>query len=222
MTAGLNPVPAASTATTEGVSLTGGAKLGKNDFLKLLVVQLKHQDPLSPQKGQEFAAQLAQFSSLEQLTNINTNVKASRAFDLAMSNSSMLNLIGKNVDAPGHIFKLGEGETETLRFSLAEKAKDVTVNVFDSKGVKVASQKIGASGAGLRKFLWSGKDAKGRPLPAGTYSFGIKAENDAGKLVKAQTFAAGKVTDIIFEKTRTFATVNGKKVDVKEISKVGI
>lgn len=136
MIAAISPTP---NKNSEGASLTGGASLGKNDFLKLLVAQLEHQDPLSPQEGQEFAAQLAQFSSLEQLTNVNDNLKAGQAFDLAMSNSSMINLIGKTVDAPGNSFDLGKDESETLKFLLAQDSKDVTVNVYDSTGVNVAS-----------------------------------------------------------------------------------
>ena len=64
---------------TEGNALNAGASMGKNEFLKLLVAQLEHQDPLAPQEGQEFAAQLAQFSSLEQLTNINGTLEANQA-----------------------------------------------------------------------------------------------------------------------------------------------
>ncbi|MEC7785974.1 MAG: flagellar hook capping FlgD N-terminal domain-containing protein [Nitrospinota bacterium] len=207
---------------SEGASLTGGASLGKNDFLKLLVAQLEHQDPLSPQEGQEFAAQLAQFSSLEQLTNVNDNLKAGQAFDLAMSNSSMINLIGKTVDAPGNGFELGEDETETLKFSLSQDSKAVTINVYDSTGVNVASLNIGALSSGVKDFAWSGKDAKGSQLPAGTYSFDILAQDATGNFIETQTFAAGSVTDIIFEETDTFAIVNGQKINVNQISKVSL
>ena len=217
MIAGITPTP---TTKAEGTSLTAGASLGKNDFLKLLVAQLEHQDPLAPQEGQEFAAQLAQFSSLEQLTNINDNLQTSQAYDLALSNSSMVNLIGKSVDAPGNSFELGEGETETLSFSLAEEASDVAVNVYDSTGALVSTSNIGATSAGIKEFVWSGKDGSGGQLPEGTYTFSISAQDSSGNFIETQTFAAGLVSDIIFEGTQAFAIVNGQKINVSEISKV--
>ena len=217
MIAGITPIPETK---TEGTALNAGANMGKNEFLKLLVAQLEHQDPLAPQEGQEFAAQLAQFSSLEQLTNINGNLEASQAYDLALSNSSMVNLIGKTVDAPGNSFELGEGETETLRFSLSEEASDVTVSVYDSIGTIVSNFGIGASSAGLNEFLWNGKGATGSQLPAGNYSFSITAENSLGNFIEAKTLAAGIVTDIVFEGKEAFAVVNEQKINVNQISKV--
>ena len=214
MIAAISPTP---NKNSEGASLTGGASLGKNDFLKLLVAQLEHQDPLSPQEGQEFAAQLAQFSSLEQLTNINGNLEASQAYDLALSNSSMVNLIGKTVDAPGNSFELGEGETETLRFSLSEEASDVTVSVYDSTGTIVSNFGIGAHSAGLQEFVWNGKDGKGSQLPAGIYSFSITAEDSLGNFIEAKTLSAGIVTDIVFEGNEAFAIVNEQKLSLIHI-----
>ena len=219
MIAGINPIPSTN---SEGNSLTSGASLGKNDFLKLLVAQLEHQDPLAPQEGQEFAAQLAQFSSLEQLTNINDNLEASQAFDLALSNSSMVNLIGKTVDAPGNKFELGKGETETLGFSLGEDASEVSIDIFNSAGTNVASVSLGAQNSGQKEFIWPGTDSSGAPLPAGTYSFGVSAEDASGNFIEAGTFSAGVISDIIFEEGKTFAVVNGQKVSVNEISKVSL
>jgi len=218
MIAGISPIPETK---TEGTALTAGASMGKSDFLKLLVAQLEHQDPLAPQEGQEFAAQLAQFSSLEQLTNINGNLETSQTYDLALSNSSMVNLIGKTVDAPGNRFDLGEDETETLRFSLAKEASDVMISVFDSTGAIVSKPSIGASGAGIKEFLWNGKDANGSQLPAGSYSFSVTAEGPSGNFIETKTFAAGIVTDIVFEGNEAFAVVNEQKINVNQISKVG-
>ncbi len=76
-----------STTTTTSTRNTG--ELGKDDFLNLLVTQLKYQDPLSPMENQEFIAQMAQFSSLEQMQNMNTTI----------SNSAAFALVGKEITA---------------------------------------------------------------------------------------------------------------------------
>lgn len=73
--------------TTNQVKTRGSSELGKEEFLKLLVCQMQNQDPLNPQSDQQFIAQLAQFSSLEQMTNLNST----------MSNTSAYSLVGKEV-----------------------------------------------------------------------------------------------------------------------------
>ena len=79
----LNQTVVSGQATREPPS----GKLGKDDFLKLLVGQLRHQDPLDPMKDADFMGQMAQFSQLEQMTNVSS----------ALEQSSSLNLIGRNV-----------------------------------------------------------------------------------------------------------------------------
>ena len=91
--------------------------LGKDDFLQLLITQLKNQDPLNPTDGTEFASQLAQFSSLEQLTNLNDaiqqNMNNSYYLTQSINNSLASNLVGKNVTVlSDSITNSGQGETE--------------------------------------------------------------------------------------------------------------
>jgi len=205
-----------------GIAATGDSSLGKDDFLKILVAQLQAQDPLAPMEGQEFASQLAQFSSLEQLTNVNDNLETNQAFDLALSNNSTIALIGKTVDAPGNTIDLKAGEVENLSFAINGDAADVKIEIFDSTGVKVSTADLGAQSQGLHEFVWNGRDASGALLPAGNYSFNVTAKDTAGNFVPAETFAAGLVTDIIFEEGQAFAIVNGQKLAVSEISKVSI
>ena len=205
-----------------GITATGDSTLGKDDFMKILVAQLQAQDPLAPMEGQEFASQLAQFSSLEQLTNVNTNLESSQAFDLALSNSAALALIGKNVDAPGNTIDLKSGEVENLSFSLDGEAAEVGIDIFDSTGTKVSTVNLGAQKSGLSEYVWSGTDSSGALLPSGNYTFSITASNSSGNFVPVKTFAAGLATDVVFEDGKAFAIVNGQKLAVNEVSKVSL
>ena len=205
-----------------GIATTGDSTLGKDDFMKILVAQLQAQDPLAPMEGQEFASQLAQFSSLEQLTNVNSNLEASQAFDLAMSNSAALALIGKNVDAPGNTIDLKSGEVENLSFSLDGEAAEVGIDIFDSTGAKVSTVNLGAQKSGLGEYVWSGTDSSDALLPSGNYTFSITASNSSGNFVPVKTFAAGLTTDVVFEDGKAFAIVNGQKLAVNEVSKVSL
>ncbi|MBC8287253.1 MAG: flagellar hook assembly protein FlgD [Nitrospinae bacterium] len=215
----INPV---ETSSTTGISATGDSSLGKDDFLKILVAQLEAQDPLSPMEGQEFASQLAQFSSLEQLTNVNDNLEGMQAYNLALANNSSIALIGKTVDAPGNTINLKSGEAKTLSFSVEDDASDVSIDIYDSIGTKVSTADLGAQSKGLHEYVWNGRDASGKLLPAGNYTFGATASDASGNFVQAETFAAGLVTDVIFEKGQAFAIVNGQKLAVSEISKVSL
>ena len=80
--------------------------MGKDEFLKLLTVQLQHQNPLSPMKGQEFSAQLAQFSQVEQLENINSGISSSNELDLqltrSITNSLSTTMVGKEAKVAGN------------------------------------------------------------------------------------------------------------------------
>jgi len=220
MITGLTPFPTESTAAATNIA--GGQSLGKEDFLQLLVAQLQAQNPLDPQKAEDFSAQLAQFSALEQMTNVNANLDQIQKFEQAVNNSSLVNLIGKNIDSPGRQFDFKAGEVKTLNFSLNEDAKQVEVNVLDSAGNKVTTLKLNDLAAGNNQALWNGTDGEGKTVSPGAYTFEVKAQNAKGDEIPAQTFISGKISDVVFEEEGTFAIVNGQKIPVTEISRVGI
>jgi flagellar basal-body rod modification protein FlgD len=210
-------------AETQGTQVPASAQktLGKDDFMKLLIAQLSNQNPLKPMDGQEFSAQLAQFSALEQMTNVNTNIQKLIESQQTATNSAMINMIGKQVDVQGNSFAHAAGQTHNLNYSLAKRAASVTVEVYDTLGQLVRTLN-GTASQGNNTVLWQGKNNAGDPLPEGNYTFRINASDASGKTIESKTFTKGTVSEVLFEDDNTFAIVNGEKISADEISRVSL
>jgi len=98
--------------------------LGKDDFLNLLITQLQNQDPLSPMDSTEFSAQLAQFSSLEQLSNVNENLETLLLYQGSLNNSQAVSFIGKTITASGDSVLITDGIPDNIHFELAGDASN--------------------------------------------------------------------------------------------------
>jgi len=196
--------------------------MGKDDFLKLLIAQLAAQDPLDPMGAQDFSAQLAQFSALEQMTNVNSNLEILQKLQTTSQNTSSLNLIGKTVESYGNAFNHSANSSETLSYSLASDAVSVRIDMFDSTGSQVDMIRLDNQGQGKNTASWDGFDKHGNPLPAGTYSYTVKADNQAGAPIAVDTFSSGLVSDVVFGKDETYAIVNGKELPISAIKRVSI
>ena len=130
--------------------------MGKDDFLKLLIAQLAAQDPLDPMGAQDFSAQLAQFSALEQMTNVNTNLEAIQKLETALQNTSSVNLIGKTVESNGNVFNHVSGASDVLAFSLDRNAESIRIDIYDSSGKQIDLVKLGNQGQGKNTVSWNG------------------------------------------------------------------
>jgi len=97
--ASIESIGTSTASGTTSLTTAQNKAIGKDEFFKLLVAQLKNQDPLNPQDGAAFSAQLAQFSSLEQLTNLNTAMTSQNQNYANLLNAQSVNLIGKEVTA---------------------------------------------------------------------------------------------------------------------------
>jgi len=102
--------------------------------LKLFMAQMQYQNPLEPLKGTEFTAQLAQFSQLEQMWNINENLKNNQLFLDSLNNAQAVNFIGKNIKAVGNSVYLKEGDSAFIYYKLKEDAAKVFVHIYDTNG----------------------------------------------------------------------------------------
>ena len=192
--------PIDSTANTgDAQSSASGNILGKNDFFNMLIAQLQHQDPLNPADGTEFTAQLAQFSSLEQLSNINDSLKSMAQFQASLTHSQAVSYIGKEITASGNGLQLNDGQAATCHFELAANAAMTAISVYDATGGFVNSFETGPLGSGRQSATWSGKDLDGNPMPPGVYRFEIQAVDAANESVKVTPLMSAVVTGVSFK-----------------------
>jgi flagellar basal-body rod modification protein FlgD len=199
--------------------------LGKDDFLRLLTVQLQHQDPLEPQQNTEMVAQLAQFSSLEQLENMNRNLASSLDLDLiltqVLNNTAAAGLIGKSVLAGGRSVVLdASGDAVPINFDLAANANSLTVAIYDESGTLV--RKIEESGieAGRRSIEWDGKDSSGNSLSGGTYTFQVTATDGEGNSIDVSPLVMGSVDVVKFVNGEAVLVIGGVEVAISQIIEI--
>ena len=240
------PVNPASTppAAPQNASLLGGGQaLGQDEFLKMLVTQLSNQDPLNPLQGHEFAAQLAQFTSVEQLMSLNDTLAAQGdMFNLlaetmgesltaqvdmlgtltdSLHRSAAAGLVGQTVEASMATQPwTGEGPV-SIKFDLAAPAEAVHVVVRDAEGAVVGSFPAGAFEAGPQTLDWDGTDADGNRLPEGSYTLAIEATDAAGEPVGAAIQMQGLVDRVSFGPQGVLVWIGEQAIPFSEITSVG-
>jgi flagellar basal-body rod modification protein FlgD len=192
--------------TTNGVNstvfpqaTTSANTMGKDAFLKLLISQLQHQDPLNPADSTEFTAQLAQFASLEQLSNVNDNLNTLKLYQASINNAQAVSFIGKEILATGNEIEKTGAQPVKCEFDLSAAAKSVVVSIYDSDGNFVKDVVSTSLPAGRQSLAWDGLDRNGNPVADGMYTFKIQAEGADGKPVAASTLTRGKVTGVTFD-----------------------
>jgi len=223
----LQPTTAPAGGATGGENALSQAttdELGKNDFLKMLTTQLKNQDPSNPMKGREFAAQLAQFTSVEQLTNISSQLESEQsgentAVTEAMNRNMATNLIGRQVEAGGNqIGWTGDG-TATVGFELDRPASEVALTIRDGSGTVVRTKTLeDVSGTG--EFTWDGTTDGGSEVPEGTYSFQVSATDGNGEKISTQTHLEGTVDRITLEDGGAELWIGGPKISMDRVQSV--
>ena len=189
--------------------------LGKDDFIKLLLAQLKNQDPLKPLDGTDFAAQLAQFSSLEQLSNMNTELKNQSVNQMTMNYTQSINMIGKEVVTNSSNSLTVNGPSTDLNYELATDAQSVTITILDKEGKLVKTWDESAQKAGMNKVTWDTSDVE-----KGDYTFQVIAKDSQGQTVSVDTMTSGLVTAVHFRNNQILVTVNGNEVPLSNIIEV--
>ena len=175
-------------------------QLGKDDFLRIMVTQMKHQDPTSPFKAEQFAAELAQFTSVEQLQNLNTAVGKLGTQNQPLERMAMTNLIGKSVTIDRDRFPHTEGSNESLTYNLPRDAKDVKISVIAESGETVVEKDLGAAKQGANVFVWDGlKGGTVLPSKSGNYSIRVEARDEREQSITIDSKTDAKIIGVSFE-----------------------
>jgi len=225
----LTPSAAASLAGS-----TGNAALGRDEFLQLLVAQLRNQDPTSPQDGHEFAAQLAQFSSVEQLTNIGTSMSSqsdqltalAKALEGIQSGQATMadqlsgridlqaasSMVGQTVEvASGALAWSGSGDVP-VHVRLGAEVREATVTIRDADGAAIRTIRTGTLSAGDHDLAWDGTLADGSPAPEGAYTADVTAVGVDGQPTSATPFLRGTVDRLTVESNGVRLWIGGQPV----------
>ena len=212
------------TTPETGISGLGNSIMAKDEFLKLLVEQLKHQDPMSPMNSQDFASQLAQFSSLEQLTNMSGMMEESIQVDLmltqAINNTMAASFIGKNVSAVGDTITFSKDGPVDISFQLNGQAENVIVNVVDGAGNIVKGIELGALSTGKHDVVWDGKNSDGNEVPEGEYKIQVIALDSQGDPVGTLTLVTGIITGIKYTDGTVVFVVNDEEIPFNKVIEI--
>ena len=209
------------TTSSSSSASSASSALDKDDFLQLLVTQLQHQDPLNPLDDKEFIAQLAQFSSLEQMNNVASGITAINDTLTKQDALSAASYIGKSVVADGNtISKLDSGITP-IYFTLDDAASTVKVNVYDQNNNIISTQTLNSMQAGEYNFSWDGIDYNGIEASDGKYSVYFSAEKADGSAALVNTEVTGVIIGISKNASGTsFTLSDGRTVGFDDITMV--
>lgn len=188
--------------------------------MNLLVTELQNQDPLSPLTNSEFVAQLAQFSSVEQLMSVNSSLESLYVATASMNNAAMTSLIGLQVVAVGNQFNYsGTGSVE-LGYEAAANASEATVTITDEDGNVVYTGPMGSLESGEGTWTWDGRTSTGGQAEEGTYTFTIEATDTDGNEVGVDTLITGTVDSMSYDTGTPVPTIDGIEVSLGDILRV--
>ena len=209
-----------TTTSTSSLSSSSTQALDKDDFLKLLVTQLQNQDPMNPADSTEFVTQLAQFSSLEQLQNVNDNIKIVQMFDQSINNSQAVTFVGKTVKATGSMFELSDGGTYEVQYQLGEKAATVYVSIVNSSGETIKKIEMDNLSAGAQSVVWDGKDENSKAAPEGAYTFSVQAQNKDGEAMSTAAYIEADITGVSYHDGSTYLLAKDREIPYSAIMEV--
>ncbi|QQC63053.1 flagellar hook assembly protein FlgD [Paraburkholderia ginsengisoli] len=209
-----------STSSTSSTSGTSATDL-QNTFLQLLVAQLKNQDPTNPMDSSQMTSQLAQISTVQGISQLNTSLSSLSTQLSAGQQSQAALLIGSTVLAPGNSISVASGKTGAFGVTLANDVSDLQVVVKNSAGTIVNTIDLGKQSAGTIPVGWTPTDTAGNALPDGNYTITAMGTIN-GQQATATTLTGATVESVVTQSSGTAGLVlsNGSTVGLTSVAAI--
>jgi flagellar basal-body rod modification protein FlgD len=193
-------------------------QLGKDEFMKLLTFQLQNQDPMNPMEQSKFTGELAQFSQLEQLSNLNKKFDEANKTQGLQDKFYAASFVGKKIVTSGSSIELkNSGDPGDVLFKLDGDASKVMVRILDEKNNVMGEIWKEGMSQGSHQLRWDGVALDGSPAVKGKYRIQVKAWDNMGGEVGTRTEATGIVQSVTFDEGEPVLTVNGQKVYLRDV-----
>jgi|WetSurMetagenome_2_1015567.scaffolds.fasta_scaffold20247_3 flagellar basal-body rod modification protein FlgD len=210
--------------TSSTSSSSSSSTLGKDDFLKLMIEQLKSQDPLNPTDATQYTSQLAQYSSLEQLSNINEtlndSITANQNLTLSINNTLSATLIGKSIKVSGNDLTYNGQDSVTLGYELPSNASSISLKIYDSNGNLVKTITDLSKTSGEHKLSWDFTDNNGDTVSKGDYTFEVVAKNSDDEKLSVDLFKSGVVSSIKYTSSGTKFVVDDAEYYLSDVIEI--
>lgn len=220
MVTGISALPTFEEKTTT-TATTKKDQLGQDAFLKMFIAQMNNQDPLNPMDISQMSSQLAQYSSLEQLLNINGNLESIEGVQNSNNKYQTIDMIGKEVQADSSTLVLDNGKAAKGVFYLGEAA-DCMVHIIDEKGDVVKDIELNGLKPGNNEFQWDGFDNKNNLYKSGEFSYEVTALNGNKNQVSVNKSIKGIVSGINLSDAEPVIYVNSTPISMSQIININM
>lgn len=217
---GNNAVTSTATTTTASTSTVNpNSILGKDDFLKLLLLELKYQDPTAPMDSEKILSQTSQLATLESTEKTNKALETLAASLGASMQFTGISAIGKIADTGSNAVSLTKGKNVDFQIYFPDDVTTGKINIMDVNGKVLHTINVGATNAGVAQYAWDGKDSTGAALKEGVYyveSTYSKADGSSA----ATRVGRYPIEAIKFDTGKTYAKLGASYIDFSTIKEI--
>jgi flagellar basal-body rod modification protein FlgD len=207
----------AASASSTALSMTS---LSADDFLKLLLVELKNQDPSKPMDSTAMLQQFSSLTQVQQTQQANNYLQSLLQTTSALSNMQAVGYLGKKISYTSDSITVAGGKAAASKFTLAADANKISVTISDASGTAVKTSDLGNMSAGSYSFQWDGTNSSGAKVADGTYKVSFSAKDSTGKNISVSTEGTANVTGLVFRNSVAYLVTDAGEIPLTSVTGV--